>query len=114
MVLYIFHVPVSKKEDKRSPSAKEKKKTAKGLTSCWFCMCFGCSDWFGVFIFFDSEGKEIPVREEDTFVPHSFLLLMYVWTQYSEEEQRECWAMLDFLPLGTAILEAADWLNKSR
>lgn len=57
---------------------KEKKKTAKGSISCWVCICVGCSDCFGFFIFFDSEGKEIPVREEDTFVPCSFLLLTCV------------------------------------
>lgn len=71
------------------------RKRAKGLTGSWLCTSVGCSGLGLLFIFFfDSEGREFPVREEDTFVPHSFLLLMYVWTQYLEEEQKACWAML--------------------
>lgn len=40
------------------------------------------------------EGREIPVREEDTLIPHWFLPLVCVWAQH-----RQCWAVL---PLGTA------------
>lgn len=40
---------------------KEKKKTAKGLTSCWFYMYVGCSDCLS-FIFFDSESYLNPSK----------------------------------------------------
>lgn len=40
---------------------KEKKKTAKGLTSCWFYICVGCSDCLS-FIFFDSESYLNPSK----------------------------------------------------
>lgn len=72
-------MPVSKKRDGRSPLLKEgekkkKKRLEKGLTSCSVFTYIGC----GFFLFFDSKGKEIPIREEDTLVYYSCMLLMYV------------------------------------
>lgn len=56
----------------------------------WRCLVFlqlSGSDCSGIFIFFASEGREIPVREEDTFIPHWFLLLVCVWAQHWGEAQ---------------------------
>lgn len=75
-------MPVSKKRDGRSPLLKEgekkkKKRLEKGLTSCSVFTYIGCVFFFSL-LFFDSKGKEIPIREEDTLVYYSCMLLMYV------------------------------------
>lgn len=73
-------MPVSKKkgwEKSFAERGEKKKRLEKGLTSCSVFTYIGCVFFFSL-LFFDSKGKEIPIREEDTLVYYSCMLLMYV------------------------------------
>lgn len=78
----------------------------------WRCLVFlqgGGSDCLGIFIFLDSEEREIPVREEDTFIPHWFLFLVCVWAQRWDE----AWGVLSSAAFRHCLPPAPGWPKKS-